>query len=77
VDTDTWYAFIKNLRARQDELRAELEPYESGTMQVGTRPYGGEWRDTTAETINTIKGEIASIERTIQNVIAEQGLHDA
>jgi hypothetical protein len=43
-------------------------------MRVGTRPYGGEWRDITAETISTIKGEIASLERTIQGVVAEQDL---
>jgi hypothetical protein len=77
MDSATWYDFIKNLRAKQDGLRAELEPYESGTMHVGTRPYGGEWRDTTEETIASIKGEIASLERVIRSVITEQGLRDA
>jgi hypothetical protein len=77
ADSATWYAFIKSLRADQDRLRAELEPYESGRSQVRTRPYGGEWRDITAETIATMKGEIASLQRTIDNVITEQGLSDA
>jgi hypothetical protein len=77
ADKATWYAFLKSLRAEQDELRTELERYEAGGMRVGTRPYGGEWRDTTDETIASIKGEIASLQRTIDNVIAEQGLSDA
>jgi hypothetical protein len=77
ADPATWYAFIKSLRAEQDELRAELEPYEMGGMRVGEKPPGGAWRDTTAERIAQIKGEIASLQRTIDNVIAEQGLRDA
>jgi hypothetical protein len=77
MDSATWYAFLKRLRADQGRLCAELEPYEAGSMRVGTRPYGGEWRDTTDETIASIKREIASLQRTIDNVIAEQGLSDA
>jgi hypothetical protein len=77
MDSAIWYNFIKRLRAEQDKLRTELEPYESGGMRVGTRPYGGEWRDTTDETIRTMKGEIASLQKTIDSVIVDQGLHDA
>jgi hypothetical protein len=77
MDSAIWYDFIKGLRAEQDRLRTELEPYETGGMRVGTRPYGGVWGDTTDATIAQIKGEIASLQRTIDKVIAEQGLHDA
>jgi hypothetical protein len=45
-------------------------------MRIATRPYGGVWGDTTDATIAQIKGEIASLQRTIDNVIAEQGLRD-
>ncbi len=77
MDIEIWYAFIKNLRARQDKLRAELDPYESRGWRVGKGPAGGPMQDCTDETIATIKGEIASIQRTINHVVAEQGLHDA
>lgn len=76
MDRTIWYDFIKGLRAEQDRLRAELEPYETGGRRERTRPYGGEWGDTTDATIAQIKGEIASLQRTIDNVIAEQGLRD-
>jgi hypothetical protein len=77
MDSAIWYDFIKGLRAEQDRLRAELEPYEIGGMRVGTRPSGGVWGDTTDATIAQIKGEITSLQRTIDKVIAEQGLRDA
>jgi hypothetical protein len=76
MDIGIWYAFIKNLRTRQDKLRAEREPYVSGTMRIGKGPAGGPMHDCTDETIATINGEIASLQRTIDYVIAEQGLCD-
>jgi hypothetical protein len=76
MDRAIWYDFIKGLRAEQDRLRAELEPYETGGWRVGTRPYGGVWGDTTDTTIAQIKDEIASLQRTIDNVIVEQRLRD-
>jgi hypothetical protein len=74
ADRETWYAFIKALRAEQDELHEDLDRYETGGMRVGTRPYGGEWRDITNATTASIKKEIASLQRTIDHVIAEQGV---
>jgi hypothetical protein len=76
MDSAIWYDFIKALRTDQDRLRAELEPYLSGGMRVGTRPYGGEWGDTTDATIASIRAEIASLQRTIDNVIKERGLKE-
>jgi hypothetical protein len=76
MDSAIWYDFIKGLRAEKDRLRAELEPYETGKMRVGTRPRGGVWGDTTDATIAQIKGEIASLRRTIDRVITEQKLND-
>ncbi len=35
-------------------------------MRVGRKPTNGQWEDFTDERIATIKGEIASIEKTIQ-----------
>lgn len=77
ADYATWYAFIKSLRADQDQLRAELEPYKSGKMRVGKAPLGVPMQDCTQERIAEIEEEIASIQRTIDAVIAEQGLRDA
>jgi hypothetical protein len=77
MDRAIWYDFITGLRAEQDGLRAELEPYETGKMRVQTRPLGGVWGDTTDATIVQIKDEIASLQRTIGRVIAEQKLYDA
>jgi hypothetical protein len=76
MNSSIWYDFIKNLRKEQDALRAELEPYESGTMRIARGPMGGPMQDFTAERISAIKGEIASLQRTIDHVIAEQGLQD-
>ncbi len=77
MDRPDWIGFIKGLRAEQERLRAELRPYEDGTMRVGRRPPGGIWEDFTEERIATINGEIGSLQRTIDRVIAEQGLHNA
>jgi predicted transcriptional regulator len=69
-----WDAFVKELRSRQQKLREELRPYEDGTMRVWRGPRGATPTDITDERISTIKGEIASLQRTIDQVIAEQGL---
>ena len=77
MDSAVWYAFIKRLWAEQEKLRTELEPYLTKSMRVGIGPPGGPMQDCTDERIATIKGEIASLQRTIDNVIAEQGLRNA
>lgn len=77
MDNGSWYVFVNHMRQEQTRLRAELKPFETQTMYLGTRPRGGVWRDITAKTITSIKGEIATLQRTIDGVIAEQGLADA
>jgi hypothetical protein len=72
-----WIEFVQALRARQDELRAEARPFEDGKISVG-QPLPDWHRDVdmTKAHIAAIKGEIASLGKTIQGVIAEQGLND-
>ncbi|HEV2302566.1 MAG TPA: hypothetical protein VGR91_13440 [Stellaceae bacterium] len=71
---EMWCDFIKALRREQDKLRAELQPYLAGSIQVldGTSHLG---RDD--KTITAIKQEIASLQKTIDRVISKQGLQDA
>jgi hypothetical protein len=77
ADRESWIAFVRELRTRQGELREELRPYEAGAMRVGRGPTGGTMRDITDERIATIKREIASLQRVIDQVASEQGLTDA
>ena len=74
MDSKLWYDFVKRLRVEQDKLRAELKPYIDGTIQAADST-GYITRDH--KTIAAIEREIASLQRTIDNVIAEQGLRDA
>jgi hypothetical protein len=69
--------FIRELRDRQNNLREELRPYEKGTMRIARGPAGGPMQDITDQRIMTIRGEIASLQRVIDHVIAEQGISDA
>ena len=71
-----WIEFVRALRARQDDLRAEARAFEEGRISVGW-PLPGPLRvdvDMTRAHISAIKGEIASLEKTAQRVIAEQSL---
>lgn len=63
---EMWEAFFGHLPGMIANLKNELAPYETGTMQVAKRPYGGEWVDITQERIAQIKREIASIENTLK-----------
>jgi hypothetical protein len=65
-------AFLGHLRAAQGKFLTELKAYNSGKMRIGTRTVGGIWRDITEQHVASIRGEIASLERTIQSVIAQQ-----
>jgi hypothetical protein len=71
-----WTEFVQALRARQDELRAEARPFEEGKLFVGLPLPNWQRADMTKAHIAAIKGEIASLEKTIQRVVAEQGLGD-
>jgi hypothetical protein len=75
---ELWIEFVRSLRSRQDALRAEARPFEEGKIFVGI-PVPGWHRDAdiTKSHIAAIYGEIASLEKTLQRVIAEQGLGDA
>jgi hypothetical protein len=44
------------------ELRAALEPLESGRMQTGKRYSNGPWIDTTQDNIRRLKQAIAKYE---------------
>ena len=68
-DRVTWTAFINGLRTLQEQLREYLAPFEAGSASVGR---GG--RDYTADEIATVRREIASLQKTIDRVIAEKGL---
>jgi hypothetical protein len=46
-------------------------------MRVGKGPSGTPLLDCTDDTIASIEAEIASLQRTIDQVIAEQGLRNA
>jgi len=59
--------YLRHLRAQQDRLRAEREPYVSGRRTVRD----GQGRDITAEVIAQMTAEIDSLERTAQSLIAE------
>jgi hypothetical protein len=72
-----WTEFVQALRARQDELRAEALPFEEGKIFIGQPLPAGQHVDMTMAHIGAIKGEIASLEKTIQKVIAEQDLGNA
>jgi hypothetical protein len=63
---------VRGLRADQQRLREELRGYEAGTMHVGVRPFGGNWTDITERRIAAIKGEIDSLESTIEFVTTQQ-----
>jgi hypothetical protein len=70
---EEWIAFVKALRGRQDKLREEARPYEECRIFIGPLPSGGR-SEVTEKYIASIKEDIASLERTIQRVIAEEGL---
>jgi hypothetical protein len=52
------------------ELRAALEPLESGRMQTGKRYSNGPWIDTTQDNIRRLKQAIAKYEAAI---LCEEG----
>ena len=71
-----WIEFVQALRTRQDELRAEALPFEEGKIFIGQPLPGWQQADMTKAHIAAIKGEVESLEKTIQKVIAEQSLGD-
>jgi hypothetical protein len=74
MNSQVWRDFIKALRREQDKLRAELKPYSDGTVQAPDAT-GRFAKDT--KTIAVIEREIASLQTTIDRVVAEQRLTDA
>ena len=47
MESGPFDTYVRGLRADQQRLRKELRRYESGATHVGTRPFGGNWRDIT------------------------------
>jgi len=62
-----WQAFIDWCQREIDERKTNLAPMERGAVRTGRRgpDTGGEWIDTTAANIQSIKNEIASLQTTI------------
>ena len=66
--TDAIAQFVAACRTEKGRLVQELRPLENGIMHIGARGTDGVWRDITAQRMDQIKAEIASIERTIRFV---------
>jgi len=47
MESGPFDTYVRGLRADQQRLRKELRRYECGAIHVGTRPFGGNWRDIT------------------------------
>jgi hypothetical protein len=73
MDKSAGDAFVEQCRDEQQRLREELAPYEAGTMRVSRGPLGGPWEEFTAERIETIKREIASLQVAIDFAVAQLG----
>lgn len=58
-------SYIASLQARLTDAKKQLEPLEAGTLQIGTRPAGGEWIDVTPDWIKRQRDTIATYERLI------------
>jgi hypothetical protein len=65
ADRESWEAFIGWCEREIADMRTQLEPLENGRMTIGERPYGGQWRDTTQDEIESFKEGIANIESVI------------
>jgi hypothetical protein len=58
--------FVESLRMDQFELQKELSQLESGRTRSGLRSGRGRWIDATAQRIQQIRREIASLEVAIE-----------
>ena len=74
---DSFDAFLKSLRADQDRLRDEMQPYESGGYRLLRRSPTGELQDITDQRIAQIRREIDSIESAIKFAILQQEMRRA
>ena len=70
ADPEMWTAFMEHLEAMIAERKAHLAPLESGEMTLGHRgaDTGGEWVDITKPQAQSLRNEIASIQRTLDRV---------
>ena len=64
---EQWIEFVHAMRRRQDQLSAEARPFEEGKIFIGI-PSPNRDVDITKAHIQAIKGEIASLEKTIHRV---------
>lgn len=54
--------YLRHCERELAELRAQLEPLESGSMHTGEKRLGGPWTDTTARDIERLKKSIKEYE---------------
>jgi hypothetical protein len=57
--------FVRHLEGEIADLKAELEPLESGRMFLYRGPSGSQLKDITAEEIGKLKSSIRSIEAVL------------
>jgi hypothetical protein len=63
-----WKAYAKGVEADIARIKNDLAPLEEGSMKIGSREYGGEWRDVTSETIAHYKRSIETYEAILKDV---------
>lgn len=73
TDRQEWIDWVKAKRQQQAKLRAEALALKQSGLSIG-RPSPAGRQDLTARELQSLEGQIESIEKVIQQVIAEQGL---
>ena len=70
ADPEMWNAFIEHLEGMIAERLAQLASLESGAIRMGRRGLetGGQWVDITEPQAQSLRKEIAGLQRTIDRV---------
>jgi polyhydroxyalkanoate synthesis regulator phasin len=63
--------FVDTLKRENAEAQEQIEQIEKTGRRIRERPYGGSWSDVTDREIASLKGDIASRERTIARLEEE------
>jgi hypothetical protein len=66
--------YIKRIEAEVADLRAWLKPLEAGEMQLGERKAGGQWVDTTQDSIARNKRALGIYESILTKVWADPAM---
>ncbi|WP_314961483.1 hypothetical protein [Bradyrhizobium cosmicum] len=64
-----WKAYARGVEADIAQIKRDLAPLEDGTMTIGERESGSDWRDVTPETIARYKQNIATYEAILKDVV--------